>query len=304
MRILKRLVFFLLSFSIFLLFVSLILEIDLVGYLEREFVRNQYVDLQQENNIFNDNFDPEEQSFILFDDVCKQYGPFTFSQASRKLQEGLRSECIIEDQDTFSIELHENSYIENEGVINNLSNLIYNYPGFEGDDDDNLRIQVAIYQLPQPFREILLNDIQVINGCHPYGEALFGRCVYGVFDPVGYGADGKYGNDWKMSIWISDRGIESGNLNDILLHEAAHAYSYQVLRRCMLQNGSSFRNTAHERFGNEENFADAFVHYFGGKWTHYVQRNYLEVDDNKWFTDMIKYCEWYIDCKEQLDSSF
>ena len=106
-----------------------------------------------------------------------------------------------------------------------------------------------------------------------------------------------------MSIWISDRGIESGNLNDILLHEAAHAYSYQVLRRCMLQNGSSFRNTAHERFGNEENFADAFVHYFGGKWTHYVQRNYLEVDDNKWFTDMIKYCEWYIDCKEQLDSS-
>ena len=303
MRILKRLLIFLLIFSIFLFFATLILEIDLVGYLEREFVRNQYVDLQQENNIFNDNFDPEEQSFILFDDLCKQYGPFTFSQASRKLQEGLRSECIIEVEDTFSIELHENSYKENEGVINNLSNLIYNYPGFEGDDVDNLRIQVAIYQLPQPFREILLNDIQVINGCHPYGEALFGRCVYGVFDPVGYGADGKYGNEWKMSIWISDRGIKSGNLNDILLHEAAHAYSHQVLRRCMLQNGSSFRNSAHERFGNEENFADAFVHYFGGKWTHYVQRNYLEVDDNKWFTDMIEYCEWYIDCKEQLDSS-
>lgn len=303
MRILKRLLVFLLVFSIVLFISSLILEIDLIGYLEREFVRSQYVELQQENNIFNDNFDPEEQSFILFDELCKQYGPFTFSQASRKLQEGLRSECIVEDEDTLSIELHENSYIENEGVINNLSNLIYNYPGFEGDDEDNLRIQVAIYQLPQPFRDILLNDIQVINGCHPYGEALFDRCVYGVFDPVGYGADGKYGNEWKMSIWISDRGIESGNLNDILLHEAAHAYSYQVLRRCMLQNGSSFRSTAHERFGNEENFADAFVHYFGGKWTHYVQRNYLEVDDNKWFTDMIKYCEWYIDCKEQLDSS-
>ena len=303
MKIFKRLLVFLLVLSILLFFSSLILEIDLIGYLEREFVRSQYVELQQENNIFNDNFDPEEQSFILFDELCKQYGPFTFSQASRKLQEGLRSECIIEDEETFSIELHKNSYIENEGVISNLSNLIYNYPGFEGDDDDNLRIQVAIYQLPQPFRDILLSDIQVINGCHPYGEALFGRCVYGVFDPVGYGADGKYGNEWKMSIWISDRGIESGNLNDILLHEAAHAYSYLILRRCMLQNGSSFRDTAHDRFGNEENFADAFVHYFGGKWTHYVKRNYLEVDDNKWFTDMIQYCEWYIDCKEQLDSS-
>ena len=67
-------------------------------------------------------------------------------------------------------------------------------------------------------------------------------------------------------------------------------------------NGSSFRDTAHERFGNEENFADALfiILEVNG---HTVQRNYLEVDDNKWFTDMIQYCEWYIDCKEQLDSS-
>ena len=303
MKIIKRLLIFLSIISAILFIASFILAIDIVGYLEREFVRDQYIEAQQEENIFNNNFNPEEQVFILFDELCEQYGPFTFSQATKKLQEGLKSECIIEDEETFSIELHENSYIDNEGFVNNLSNLFYSYPGFEGDDEDNLRIQLAIYQLPQAFREILLNDIQIINGCHPYGEALFGRCVYGVFDPVGYGADGKYGNEWKMSIWISDRGIESGNLNDILLHEAAHAYSYQVLSRCMLQSGSSFRNSAHERFGNEENFADAFVHYYGGKWTHYVQRNYLEVDDNKWITDMIKYCDWYIDCKEQLDSS-
>ena len=23
------------------------------------------------------------------------------------------------------------------------------------------------------------------------------RCVYGVFDPVGYDAEGKYGNEWE-----------------------------------------------------------------------------------------------------------
>lgn len=304
MKIIKRLLIFLSIISAILFIASFILDIDIVGYLEREFVRDKYIEAQQEENIFNNNFDPEEQSFILFDELCEQYGPFTFSEASRKLQEGLRAECTIEDEDTFSIELHENSYLHNEGVLNNLSNAIYSYPGFEGDNEDNLRIQLAIYQLPQPFREILINDIQIINGCHPYGEELFGRCVYGVFDPVGYGADGKYGNEWKMSIWISDRGIESGNLNDILLHEAAHAYSYQVLRKCMLQDGTSFREVAHKRFGNEENFADAFVHYYGGKWTHYVQRNYLEMPDNKWFTDMIVYCDWYIECKEALESSF
>ena len=304
MKIIKRLLIFLSIISAIFFIVSFILDIDLVGYFEREFVRDKYIEAQQEENIFNNNFDPEEQSFILFDELCEQYGPFTFSEASRKLQEGLKAECTIEDEDTFSIELHENSYLENKGVLNNLSNTIYSYPGFEGDNEDNLRIQLAIYQLPQPFREILLNDIQIINGCHPYGEELFGRCVYGVFDPVGYGVDGKYGNEWKMSIWISDRGIESGNLNDILLHEAAHAYSYRVLRKCMLQDGTSFREVAHKRFGNEENFADAFVHYYGGKWTHYVQRNYLEMPDNKWFTDMIEYCDWYIECKEALEISY
>ena len=304
MKIIKRLPIFISIISAILFIASFILDIDIVGYFEREFVRDKYIEAQQEENIFNNNFDPEEQSFILFDELCEQYGPFTFSQASIKLQEGLRTECIIEDEDTFFIELHEKSYLENKGVLNNLSNTIYSYPGFEGDDEDNLRIQLAIYQLPQQFREILLNDIQIINGCHPYGEELFGRCVYGVFDPLGYGADGKYGNEWKMSIWISDRGIESGNLNDILIHEAAHAYSYQVMSKCMLQDGTSFRKVAHKRFGNEENFADAFVHYYGGKWTHYVQRNYLEMPDNKWFTDMIVYCDWYIECKEALESSF
>jgi hypothetical protein len=49
------------------------------------------------------------------------------------------------------------------------------------------------------------------------GGALFNRCVYGVFDPVGYGADGNYGNEWKMTIWISDRGIESGRQKIFLL---------------------------------------------------------------------------------------
>ena len=108
----------------------------------------------------------------------------------------------------------------------------------------------------------------------------------------------------RMTIWISDRGMKSGHLQDILLHEAAHAYSYSILNKCFSSNGGSFRELAHERFGNEENFADAFVHYYGGKWTNYVQRAYLESDDNKWFTDMIEYCDWYIDCKEQLEISF
>ena len=51
-----------------------------------------------------------------------------------------------------------------------------------------------------------------------------------MFDPLGYDEEGNYGNEWSQSIWISDRGLTSGYLNDILLHESAHAYSFLTLR--------------------------------------------------------------------------
>lgn len=301
----KRIILVFIILPLFIFLFSIVFEVDILGYFEREVVRVQYTNYQEQENIFHETFDPEEQTFILFDEDCNKFGPFSFTTATEKIAQGLFLECKIQDkQEIIEIELHEESYVSSQNLFNEISNLIYDYPGFEGDSDDNWRIQLAVYQLPKPFRELLLNEVQIINGCHPYGESIYGRCVYGVFDPLGYDAEGRYGNDWKMSIWISDRGIESGNLNDILLHEAAHAYSYLILNKCYLNNGKPFREVAHDRFGNEENFADAFVHFYGGKWTHYIQRVYLEMDDNKWFNDMIEYCNWYIDCKEQLEATY
>ena len=59
-------------------------------------------------------------------------------------------------------------------------------PGYEGDAIENLEIRLVINELPDPFRTILKEEILVVNGCHPYGKVLFKRCVYGVFDPLGY----------------------------------------------------------------------------------------------------------------------
>ena len=135
--------------------------------------------------------------------------------------------------------------------------------------------------------------IIVLNGCHPYGKVIFKRCVYGVFDPVGFDETGNYGNDWAKSIWISDRGLESGHLKDILLHEAAHAYSFNELRYCKKPGGQSYRSLAHQKFGGEENLADIFVYYFGGKWTNYINLEVLDVDYRRWIGEMIAYCELY-----------
>ena len=197
-----------------------------------------------------------------------------------------------------AIKIAEPSYkLNSNTVLEDVS-----YPGFEGDEDTNRRIQIALYQLPDIFRTILTTKVDVLNGCHPYGEALFNRCVYGVFDPVGYGADGKYGNEWDMTIWISDRGIESGRLKDILIHEAAHAYSYLVLRGCVVPDGSSFRELAHKRYGDEEHLADVFVLYYGGKWTNYDGRENIPIRDRSWMSNMIDYCNLYEEALATLSS--
>ena len=254
------------------------------------------------------NFDPV---FVLYDEDCIKYGPYKLSEAVLEIQNGLSTTCssLISDENDILINLHDRRDASLTNIKNDISNLLYSsssdlnlFPGFEGDEEANLRIQLAIYQLPDPLRSILINEVQVLNGCHPYGEALFNRCVYGVFDPVGYGADGNFGNDWAMTIWISDRGLESGKLKDILTHEAAHAYSYLVLKQCVLQDGSTFRNLAHQRYGNEENLADVFVYYYGGKWTNYYKLDYLPVEENKWMTDMIDYCNIYQQAVSALSS--
>ena len=235
--------------------------------------------------------------FYLYDSECKRYGPFDFQEVYSEMTKGLSSRCEkkIPNENEVLINLHERREGKEATVKSNVTNLIYSFPGFEGDEETNTRIQLAIYQLPEPLRKILTTEVQVLNGCHPYGEALFNRCVYGVFDPVGYDADGNYGNEWDMTIWISDRGIESGRLNDILIHEAAHAYSYLVLRYCIVSDGTSFRTLAHNKYGDDENLADVFVLYYGGKWTNYYQRENIPIGDRSWMKNMIDYCNLYQD---------
>ncbi len=173
------------------------------------------------------------------------------------------------------------------------SNFIDSFPGYEGDSKADLLIQLAVNQLPDPFRTILKEEIIILNGCHPYGKAIFGRCVYGVFDPGGYDEKGNSGNEWALSIWISDRGLQSGHLKDILLHEAAHAYSFIELQECKKPGGESYRSLAHKKFGGEENLADIFVYFYGGKWTHYIDLEYLSVENRDWINEMIAYCDLY-----------
>jgi hypothetical protein len=282
------------------------LNINLFSILQIENTRFQIQEPRYNLNAYssNQNYGSYNQIFFLFDSECKKYGPFELQETFQNIQNGLLTYCNKEivNENVVLINLHERREAGKPTIKSNVTNLIYSFPGFEGDEETNTRIQLAVYQLPAPLREILNSEIQVLNGCHPYGEALFNRCVYGVFDPVGYGADGNYGNEWKMTIWISDRGIESGRLKDILIHEAAHAYSYLVLRQCVASDGSSFRNLAHERFGDDENLADVFVLYYGGKWTNYYKRDNISISDRKWMKNMIDYCEFYQEALTSLSS--
>ena len=299
-----RKTFLILILLVFLiLIISYIFDIDIITVYENEFLTKPQNDIVTINETRIDVKSLKNDVFFVFDKSCKKYGPFSLKEALSEVNKGFDSYCSNPNLNIRLIEIHERKESNDRSFKTLTSNLVYSIPGIEGDEDTGIRIDLAIYQLPEPFRSIVKDEVKVINGCHPYGEALFERCVYGVFDPVGYDAEGNYGNEWANSIWISDRGISSGRLNDILLHEAAHAYSYLKLQHCMLDTGVSFRDTAHKRFGNEEYLADAFVYYFGGKWTNYYQLENLSIEDSNWIRDMITYCDWYIENKEFLEKT-
>ena len=306
MKILKSIFVVVLIVNIVVGLFIYFLNINLFSILQIENYPLQIEEPRYKLNTSSSNLDSDlyNKIYFLYDSDCKKYGPFEFEETFQEIQNGLFAYCEKEilDENVVLINLHERREAGKPTIKSNITNLIYSFPGFEGDEETNTRIQLAVYQLPAPLREILNSEIQVLNGCHPYGETLFNRCVYGVFDPVGYGADGNYGNEWKMTIWISDRGIESGRLKDILTHEAAHAYSYLVLRECMVSDGSSYRELAHERFGNDENLADIFVLYYGGKWTNYYKRDNISISDRKWMQSMIDYCEFYQEALTSLSS--
>ena len=329
MKTFKTVAFVFLSINVFIWLATYFLNINLFSVLK---IQTPSIAIAEpsyklSSNTINNN--PYNVAFILYDSECNRFGPFDFQEAVVKISEGLTTQCYSEvsENDT-SINLHEITDGSETGIKNNITNFLYSviespdigieepsyklnsnvtsdvsYPGFEGDVESNFRIQLILSQLPEPLRKILTSTVDVINGCHPYGEALFNRCVYGVFDPLGYGADGNFGNDWAMTIWISDRGIESGKLNDIIVHEAAHAYSYLVMKECILQDGTSFRELAHDRYGDDENLADVFVYYYGGKWTNYYKLEYLPEQDRKWMTNMINYCEIYQEAVASLSVS-
>ena len=306
MKILKSIFVVVLIVNIVVGLLIYFLNINLFSILQIENYPLQFEEPRYKLNTSSSNLDSDlyNEIYFLYDSDCKKYGPFEFEETFQEIQNGLFAYCEKEilDENVVLINLHERREAGKPTIKSNITNLIYSFPGFEGDEETNTRIELAVYQLPAPLREILNSEIQVLNGCHPYGEALFNRCVYGVFDPVGYGADGNYGNEWKMTIWISDRGIESGRLKDILTHEAAHAYSYLVLRECVVSDGSSYRELAHERFGNDENLADVFVLYYGGKWTNYYKRDNISISDRKWMQEMIDYCEFYQEALTSLSS--
>ena len=130
------------------------------------------------------------------------------------------------------------------------------YPGYEG------QYQTEINRVSENLpNELLraLGQVEIISGCHAFSQQALGHCPYGVWDSAGWRADGSYGHEWTQTIWVSNRGVESGKLYDILTHEAAHAYSFNILRNC-----GTWRSEAQQFFGGEEQLADAITAYHNG----------------------------------------
>ena len=154
---------------------------------------------------------------------------------------------------------------------------------------DRLSLDNLVSDLPVTLRQIIVEEVLVINGCHQYALSLVGRCPYGVWDSSGTDPEGEKGADWALSIWISDRAFASGEARDVLIHEAAHALSY-LTKTCISPENTNFRKDAWDFFDGEEQFADALVLYFEGEYNHYRTKGPLTSEENEYLENYISAC--------------
>ena len=164
------------------------------------------------------------------------------------------------------------------------------YAAFEGFEGENQNLLDSIVQnLPEVYKETLLEKISFINGCHLYGVEMLGECPFGVWDSAGTFKNGDTNADWKLSVWVSNRAFRSNVAFDTLLHESSHAFSY-LNRNCVAPDGTNKRKQAQEYFGSEELFADSLVLYFGGDYVFYREMNSLSQAENDYLQEFINLC--------------
>jgi len=164
------------------------------------------------------------------------------------------------------------------------------YAAFEGFEGENQNLLDSLVQnLPEVYKETLLEKISFINGCHLYGVEMLGECPFGVWDSAGTFKNGDTNADWKLSVWVSNRAFRSNRAFDTLLHESSHAFSY-LNRNCVAPDGTNKRQQAQEYFGSEELFADSLVLYFGGDYVFYRETNSLSDAENSYLQEFINLC--------------
>ena len=164
------------------------------------------------------------------------------------------------------------------------------YAAFEGFEGENQNLLDSLVQnLPEVYKETLLEKISFINGCHLYGVEMLGECPFGVWDSAGTFKNGDTNADWKLSVWVSNRAFRSNRAFDTLLHESSHAFSY-LNRNCVAPDGTNKRQQAQEYFGSEELFADSLVLYFGGDYVFYRETNSLSDAENAYLQEFINLC--------------
>ena len=148
-------------------------------------------------------------------------------------------------------------------------------------------VETVAHTIPPQLRPAL-RDITFVNGCHPWSTAVIGECPYGTFDPTGWDIDGSVGHPWANTIWISSEAARSGDLPDVILHEASHAFVRNLLSDCYFLNNDVdsveellFLDFAHDTANPAELLADAFTLIFGSRgedsYTYYLDRHDFEV---------------------------
>ncbi len=162
MKILKSIFVVVLIVNIVVGLLIYFLNINLFSILQIENYSLQIEEPRYKLNTSSSNLDSDlyNEIYFLYDSDCKKYGPFEFEETFQEIQNGLFAYCQKEilDENVVLINLHERREAGKPSIKSNITNLIYSFPGFEGDEETNTRIELAVNQLPAPLREILNSE--------------------------------------------------------------------------------------------------------------------------------------------------
>ena len=146
MKTFKYILLAIISINVFVWLITYFLNINLFSILQ---IQNFNLAIEEPRYKLNPSSSNAQggafdQVIFLYDSECNKFGPFSYQEVFQEISDGLNWKCEkdIPNENEVLIYLHERREGGKATVKSNITNLIYSFPGFEGDEETGVALWV------------------------------------------------------------------------------------------------------------------------------------------------------------------